>query len=124
VQVRWEGGGGGGGGGGVLRQHGGGTADGRGGACSPSAGTSPRGPLQGVGGALAVDAYQTHARLALEDGDWAEFRRCHAVLRSLYQRGQAVRLTAGRAGWRAGCLADLDAAGQAAWAVTVDGCPR
>ena len=37
--------------------------------------------VQHVRSALTVDAYETHARIAIEEGDMAEFRQCHAVLR-------------------------------------------
>ncbi|KAG2444286.1 hypothetical protein HXX76_001043 [Chlamydomonas incerta] len=40
--------------------------------------------VQHVRDGLAVDAYETAGRLALEADDLAEFRRCHAVLRQLY----------------------------------------
>ncbi|GBF91233.1 hypothetical protein Rsub_03553 [Raphidocelis subcapitata] len=43
--------------------------------------------VQGVAGELAVDVYETHARVALETGDGAEFRQCLSVLRRLYARG-------------------------------------
>lgn len=53
--------------------------------------------VQRVGGALAVDAYETHARCALEAGDAAEYAQCAAVLRALHAEG----------GGAAGCPAEF-----------------
>ena len=36
------------------------------------------------GGALATEVYETHARLALENNDWAEYNQCQTVLRELH----------------------------------------
>ena len=33
--------------------------------------------------------YETHARIAIEVGDWAEYRQCHSVLSQLYGGGEA-----------------------------------
>eukprot|EP00201_Polytomella_parva_P015056 CAMPEP_0175062534 /NCGR_PEP_ID=MMETSP0052_2-20121109/14221_1 /TAXON_ID=51329 ORGANISM="Polytomella parva, Strain SAG 63-3" /NCGR_SAMPLE_ID=MMETSP0052_2 /ASSEMBLY_ACC=CAM_ASM_000194 /LENGTH=424 /DNA_ID=CAMNT_0016328565 /DNA_START=20 /DNA_END=1294 /DNA_ORIENTATION=+ len=41
--------------------------------------------VQHVRDALAVSVYETHGRIAIEVGDWAELRRCHAVLKGLYR---------------------------------------
>lgn len=49
--------------------------------------------VQHVRSKLTVDVYETHGRLALEVGDTAEFRRCHAVLRGLYREGVSERDT-------------------------------
>ncbi len=35
--------------------------------------------------------YETHARVALEVGDWAEYRQCHSVLQQLFADGLRVR---------------------------------
>ena len=43
--------------------------------------------LQSIIGPLATDAYETHARIALEEGDVAEFRQCLSVLKQLYEQG-------------------------------------
>ena len=43
--------------------------------------------MQHVRSPLTVDAYETHARIALEESDAAEFRQCHAVLKQLYHDG-------------------------------------
>mmetsp|Transcript_3348 Transcript_3348/g.7310 ORF Transcript_3348/g.7310 Transcript_3348/m.7310 type:complete len:437 (+) Transcript_3348:277-1587(+) len=43
--------------------------------------------VQHVRDVLTVDAYETHGRVALEVGDTAEFRQCHAVLKQLYKEG-------------------------------------
>ena len=48
------------------------------------------------GGALAAEVYATHARIALETRDWAEFNQCQTVLRAMHARGArgAVRARA------------------------------
>ena len=38
------------------------------------------------GGALAAEVYETHARIALETRDWAEFNQCQTVLRGMHSR--------------------------------------
>lgn len=43
--------------------------------------------LQGVKNELAVNAYETHARVALESNDLPEFRQCLARLKQLYRAG-------------------------------------
>ncbi|WIA35122.1 hypothetical protein OEZ86_003603 [Tetradesmus obliquus] len=43
--------------------------------------------VQGVADGLAVDAYETHARVALESNDLPEFRQCLARLKQLYRAG-------------------------------------
>lgn len=43
--------------------------------------------LQGVATELTRDAYETHARIALEAADLAEFRQCLARLKQLYRAG-------------------------------------
>lgn len=42
---------------------------------------------QGVATQLTRDAYETHARIALEAADLAEFRQCLARLKQLYRAG-------------------------------------
>lgn len=42
---------------------------------------------QGVLSELTRDAYETHARIALEAADLAEFRQCIARLKQLYRAG-------------------------------------
>lgn len=43
--------------------------------------------MQHIRDKLAVDAYETHGRIAIEVSDLAEFRQCHAVLKQLYRDG-------------------------------------
>jgi hypothetical protein len=47
--------------------------------------------LQGVADELAVNAYETHARVALESNDLPEFRQCLARLKQLYRAGVSTR---------------------------------
>ena len=54
--------------------------------------------VQHVSGRLAVRVYETHARIALESSDWAEFKQCHASLRRLWESG-APEAVPVRAGW-------------------------
>ena len=51
--------------------------------------------VQHVEGELAVDAYETHARIAIESGDWAEFQQCQSVLQRLYSKGVRPQLLYG-----------------------------
>lgn len=48
--------------------------------------------VQGVTTQLTRDAYETHARIALEAADLAEFRQCLARLKQLYRAGVRPRL--------------------------------
>jgi hypothetical protein len=48
--------------------------------------------LQGVADELAVNAYETHARVALESNDLPEFRQCLARLKQLYRAGVSTQL--------------------------------
>ena len=43
------------------------------------------------GGALAAEVYATHARIALETRDWAEFNQCQTVLRGMHSRRWRAR---------------------------------
>lgn len=43
------------------------------------------------GGSLAAEVYETHARIALETKDWAEFNQCQTVLRAMHERRGARR---------------------------------
>lgn len=45
--------------------------------------------VQGVRDALAVGAYETHARVALEAGDLAEFNQCATALTALHSEARA-----------------------------------
>jgi hypothetical protein len=51
--------------------------------------------VQHVRDSLAVDAYQTHARIAVEVGDHAEMKQCQAALAGLFQEGAEVRALLG-----------------------------
>ena len=46
------------------------------------------------GGSLAAEVYETHARIALETKDWAEFNQCQTVLRAMHERQGARKLVA------------------------------
>ena len=46
------------------------------------------------GGSLAAEVYETHARIALETKDWAEFNQCQTVLRAMHERRGARKLDA------------------------------
>lgn len=46
--------------------------------------------LQGVATELTRDAYETHARIALEAADLPEFRQCLARLKHLYRSGVSM----------------------------------
>ena len=46
------------------------------------------------GGALAAEVYATHARIALETRDWAEFNQCQTVLRGMHSRRKSARASA------------------------------
>ena len=52
--------------------------------------------VQGVRDALAVDAYETHARVALEAGDLAEFNQCATALVVLHSEARARGAAAAR----------------------------
>lgn len=43
------------------------------------------------GGSLAAEVYETHARIALETKDWAEFNQCQTVLRAMHERRLVAR---------------------------------
>ena len=43
------------------------------------------------GGSLAAEVYETHARIALETKDWAEFNQCQTVLRAMHERKRVAR---------------------------------
>ena len=43
------------------------------------------------GGSLAAEVYETHARIALETKDWAEFNQCQTVLRAMHERKLGAR---------------------------------
>lgn len=48
--------------------------------------------VQHVRSALTLAVYETHARIAIEVGDWAEYKQCHSVLQGLYADGLRVGL--------------------------------
>lgn len=37
-----------------------------------------------------LQVYETHARIAIEVSDWAEYRQCHSVLQKLFADGLRV----------------------------------
>ena len=43
------------------------------------------------GGSLAAEVYETHARIALETKDWAEFNQCQTVLRAMHALKRVAR---------------------------------
>ncbi|KAL4859010.1 hypothetical protein ACK3TF_000801 [Chlorella vulgaris] len=43
--------------------------------------------VQHIRNSLTVQVYETHARIAIEVSDWAEYRQCHSVLQKLFADG-------------------------------------